>query len=172
MFRYTSNTIYRRVLLTLAGIGLGFGIGIMVGLQPDVLTAQPERLSQQSLVTAELLSLHNQNYRLEEDSSLERFFLTPQAKAVVLGSHADLESTRPVVLGIGARNSVAAQLLELSLGDEIQIYGSNQGLYSYQVIEIRQQRRDQLQAVVQEPGLVVLTPSSILQDSITAIIAR
>ncbi|MCB9800915.1 MAG: hypothetical protein H6773_01925 [Pseudomonadales bacterium] len=128
------NTL-KRVMVS-ASMGLGLGIGLVLSIVPSqtVVQASPERSARYAVKPEQIIF-----ERLEITQAIGADEAITQTNEVGLGD----ENTVRLV----ASSHLFGVLNELYLGDEVVLYGTNNGIYRYtvtQVNEVERGRSEQL----------------------------
>jgi hypothetical protein len=154
-------TQHRAVFIAVAGIGLGLGLSLTVFQQPATINADTElvHINQANRVEAREL-------RLPTHKVATRIIWDERS--------AGLGETGAVLVEVKATHPISADVQKLSLGENIQVIGSNNGIYSFTVVETRELPASELNTVVQQntETVVVYTPSTVLSTNVFIVIAR
>lgn len=168
---------YKRLLLAVIfGLGLGVGFTFIVLERPDQTAAFPEIvMAQANGPLPEVVELGSPEgaATLTQTDNLGSFFLLPSSNVVYLSTSARLGEAGVTKIGVGQNSSLSEKIKNLALGEEIRLTGDNQGVYSYQVTEIRVIDSDDIGQLrcVGHSCVIGLTPSSRWQSSLTAVVA-
>jgi hypothetical protein len=170
-FQFLELIYQKKLLLGLAGLGLGFGFSIIVGQRPSSSWAT-NSINQSAIVATEIsLPRLFEQLEVKKVDQLKPVCLLTQAQ-LLSGSLADLN--KPIVIAGCSSQPVFNKLGELNLGDEIIIQGNNGGRYHFQVVEIRDTDVESLDTFKQlnTSGLLIFTPTNLLATRYLAILAK
>lgn len=157
-------------LFILAGLGMGFGMGLVVFQRPTVTLASPLPVSAQpSSVTIDQLELGGVTFAVEAPGET-----TTLNSISFLETSAGVHQQGTSVLAMGWRSEARTYLSHATLSDMIQVVGSNNGRYSYRIVEIKEVESDGLPALFSQNGraLVIYTPINLLQTKYLVLIAK
>ena len=162
---------HRPLLFILSGLGLGFGLGLVVFQRPMTTLASPFPLAaQKSLISARQLEVGHVLFEVTATDSE-----TNNGQAIHhLTTSAPLGTTGTVVLNVGWRHEINTYLEQTTLNDPLILIGSNNGRYEYRVVEIKEVGNEVLPTLFDQTGkaLVLYTPSNLLQAKYLVVIAK
>lgn len=173
LFQFLETIYQKKILLGLAGLGLGFGFTLIVGQRPSLGWATNSTVINARLVDIEKVSLP----QLFEEIKVNRGEVT---KPVCLSNTAQqlsgslVETRRPIVLSGCQTQPVYAKLENLNLGDEVMLTGINHGQYRYRIIEIKETNTDGLNTLIGQSGraAIIFTPTNIWETQFLVIVAK
>lgn len=161
---------HKPLLFILAGIGIGFGMGIVVFQRPVVSLASPFPVyAQPTSVTADQLQIGGVSFRTQVPIGENNL-----ASISHLETSAGLHQNGTAVLVIGWRSEARTYLQNATIADLIQVIGSNNGRYTYRIVEIKEVDNELLPTLFNQNGraLVLYTPANLLQTKHLVIIAK
>lgn len=170
---YTSlnfASAHRPALFILSGLGFGFGLGLVVFQRPMSTLASPlpMRVSQAS-VTVQQLEIGNVSFEVSlSDAGSDETTIQQLATSAPLGKEGSL------VLHLGWRSEATTYLENATLNDPLIVIGSNNGRYSYRVVEIKEVDNEMLSTLFNQTGkaLVIYAPTNLLHTKYLVVIAR
>lgn len=167
----------RKLVISSVGLGIGLGLSVLVTQRPDALQAFPS-----------LVGTQNRNIRAQSVTIPSIDLSTPVTTGnvqdllenVTLNSlvhderSAELGNTEPVVIAEVGLQNILSELQAVQIGDEIQVQGSNNGLYRYKVTEIRDMKAEYLPNVigVTQEALILYKSKNILRTQLYMVIAK
>lgn len=123
--------VFKRVIIS-ASMGLGLGIGLVIAIVPSQTSVQASPDAVVSyLVKPERISFD----RLEITERIGTHEVMQQSNAVGLGDAGSVRLT--------ASNKLFDDLTNLHLGDEVTLYGNNNGIYRFTVTQVNEVDRGQ-----------------------------
>ncbi|HEX7017970.1 MAG TPA: hypothetical protein VF209_03630 [Patescibacteria group bacterium] len=164
-------TNHRPLLFVLSGLGLGFGMGLVIFQRPMTTLASPFPVyAQQSAITIKEVSLADVSFSV----ALPDKEKTEVTDIRHLTTSATLSQNGTIVLKVGGLSQAKNYLENVSLNDPIALLGSNNGRYTYQVIEIKEVDNETLPTLFSQNGkaLLLYTPVNVLQTKYLVVIAK
>ncbi len=154
-------TKHKAGVTAVAGIGIGLGFSLIVFSQPTTIQADIPMI--QSNVT----------YRVEA-----RELRLPSHKVATPiiwnDRSAGLGESGTVLIEVKGNHPVSSDVKKLQLGESVDVIGSNNGIYSYTVVETREVATEELNSVLQHTRetVVIYTPVDFLNTKSFVVIAR
>lgn len=171
---YTSlNYISNRKPLVIisAGLGLGFGMGLVIFQRPMTTLASPLPIQRYaSEVTIKTVAVGGTEFEVSGTAAET----SPLASITHLETSAGVHQAGTSVLAVGWRHEAKPYLLSTTLNDPIQVIGSNNGRYSYRIVEIKEVENNVLPTLFTQNGraLVLYTPTNLLHTKFLVIVAK
>ncbi len=173
LFQFLEIIYQKKLLLGLAGLGLGFGFSLIVFQRPTAGLAMTWLTPDNPAGWVEKVTLP----KFAVETSVNPGSL--QSPACLVGKARQLNgsltsSAEPMVIDGCSRLEVFGKLADLNLGDEIVLIGRNRGRYHYRVIAVRAVAAAALSSTIQEnsTGLVLFTPTDLFATQFLMIIAK
>lgn len=166
----------RKLVIVSVGLGIGFGLSVLITQRPDSLQAFPTLgLNKNSQVAIDSITIPSLNFFSTVNSgSLQDVFTNVLEHELIHDERSGnlTEGKTIVISSVGAKN-ILADLEKLQIGDEIILTGSNTAEYSYKVIEIRDMQAEYLPHVISahEDALILYTATNILRTQLYMVIA-
>jgi len=141
------------------GIGLGFGLSLVVLQQPEFINADQENVAVSQSLPSQKIYLKNKELAVTNSQSLSLLSNWQKSAAI--------QWQDQLVL-------VIKDVPELFLGEEIKILGQNNGLYTWRVIEIKEiYSKDYLRILEENQNkLILFQQSNFIGSKIKAVIAK
>lgn len=149
------------------GVGLGFGLGIVIFSQPARLQAESAQ-AQVELLPQEVILPAQQSH----------LFLTQQAKFTLIPSSFNADQIAFTNWTNAQRQMAIASrdfdLSQIKLGDQIQIVASNHGRYSYTVYHLKFMPSQEINQLKNESAakLVMMEPQNWLGTTVQVALAK
>ncbi len=152
---------HKAPLIISAGLGLGIGLSLTVAGQPTMILATPS-----SQVMNSLAAVTARELRLPEHKVAGPILNNEQ---VVRLGEAGVS-----VITISTNDPIASDIRQVGLGESIQVVGSNNGVYLYQVVETREIPHHEFNTLLEQsqPTLLISTPVGLLQTADWVLVAR
>jgi hypothetical protein len=183
---YISNPVFRffdflaskrKLVISAVGLGLGLGLSVLVTQRPDALQAFPELINNNarqievSSLKIETIDLYTE---VKKGSVVDVFNNLAINYLIHDDRSGNLGSKQPLVIASMGNRDILENLQAVEIGNEIILIGSNNGVYKYRVIEIRDAHADNLPAIIssQDNSLIVYKPTNFLRTKIYAVVAR
>lgn len=168
LFAFLDKLFSRKIFYLLpTGIGIGFGIGLVIFSQPASLNASNTSLSDNLKPIS--ITIPSQGLKLVTENQ-NKFSLITTTWANHTVNFAGLSSSNEQFI-VGTKNT---DLTKFKLGDVIEVHASNQGIYAYQVYhtkEIETRNFNQLKAE-NNIGLILVQPTNLLGTAAYAVLAK
>lgn len=166
----------KKLLIVSVGLGIGFGLSVLITQRPDSLQAFPVLgVNRNTQVTIDSISIPSLNFfsTVTSGSMQDVFANVLEDELIHDQRSANLGEGKTIVISsVGAKN-ILTDLEKLTIGDEILVTGSNTAEYRYKVIEIRDMQAEYLPHVISahENALILYTATNILRTQLYMVIA-
>ena len=166
----------KKLVISSIGLGIGLGISVLITQRPDTLQAFPTLLSSStaeiraSRVTVTSIDLSiavvtGSVQDLVENISIDTLIHDDRS--------ADLGARGPVVIADVGISNILENLEKVSIGDTLEIQGSNSATYKYTVTEIRDMQAEYLPNVVgaYQDVVILYKAKNLLRTQLYMVIA-
>lgn len=159
--RLDALTGHRSALVATMGIGLGFGLSVVLFYQPTATQANLPVVSQAAVQAPTAMLVKLPKYETTEK-------VTQDQPLLQLG-----EGLVTHVQFAGG-SDMATYLGRASLGDAVEVTGSNNGLYRFAVVEIKYIDAERINTVLQQDAtsLVLSAPLDFFKSKLLVLVAR
>jgi|GEM_PF-1034027 len=152
---------HRSLLVVAAGIGLGLGLSLTVFQQPAAIQAQ---LPAATTADREVISV----------TKIRLPGIKISTPVIWKDTSAGLEEKGVIQIAIEGDHPIASDVRQLTVGEKIEVIGSNNGRYSYRVVETRIEPRDSLISPYNQTteSLILHTPQQWWSTEEFVVVAR
>lgn len=162
-------------MMTLTSIGLVVGMALSISMpsliRPLQLQAITPGVSVDRGTKLASVSIDQKEYAVDQTESFVSFFSIPRNRVVVLSQADTIGTTDPAVVAVGYFHPLRNQLLEVRLGQEIEIVGENNGVYRSTAVEIKELSPTEIEQF-SDSNAVVVVPKTALGRSFRAIVFK
>ncbi|MBU0974274.1 hypothetical protein KKD03_01070 [Patescibacteria group bacterium] len=167
----------RKLVISSVGLGIGFGLSIIVTQRPDILQAFPVLeygISVGSEVSVLKINKLNLYETIKIGSLADVYNNVFEDQLIHLEGSGFLGQKTPVVIADLGSTNLLKRLDAISIGDEIVVVGKNNGTYKYRVIEIREIEAQYLTNVIdrEENSLIIYKPENLLRTRLFVVVAK
>jgi len=155
----------RLALVASMGLGLGLGMSLVVFQNPQSSFASPVVIQPEvRLLTAKQLEINNEAVQVCQDHQDCKIIEEKNSQGLAKGQ---------VILEIKDAKLIA-QLEQVKLGDELNLVGSNNGRYSYEIIESRLADSETLSVLLElhDNGLILFAKKGLTKSQLVFVAAK
>jgi hypothetical protein len=166
----------KKLVISAVGLGIGLGLSVLVTQQPDSLQAFPALITSNAQVRAKrlVISSIDLSSTVEVGNIQDLIGNATQNSLVHDERSAQIGDQEPVVIAEVGVPKILDQLHQVAIGDEIQVYGTNNAIYKYRVTEIRDMKAEYLPNVIgaHQESVIIYKPSNLFRTQLYMVIAK